>query len=274
MATALPVASISSSHGPQSWSDLPDELLHLILLRLSHIQDHLAFSSVCRYWRSFATSFISTSPTSLFPPLLICPLLRFRPRRRHRLFVSALKLLDPSMPYRNKLLLDPYNRSPVEESILSLNFLSSSHGHLLFLSLRRQILILNFITGDQIISPVVPLPVDFDWSYAPRLAQLTAPASSPSCTLIFLTEKHLMLWKINSTDWISHSLQVSLPLLRQMVVVGRKIWVLEGERLSILEFPQDSGSKVVFSVVRWPVWEWDNGRIFQNVRLVDCEEEW
>ncbi|KAF3339817.1 F-box-like protein [Carex littledalei] len=286
MATALPaISSSSSSYCPQSWPDLPDELLQLIFLRLSHIQDLLAFSSVCRYWRSFATSFISTSPTSLFPPLLICPLIRFHPRRRRQLPVSSLKLLDPSMPHPNKLLLDSYNTSPVKESILSLNFLSSSHGHLLFLSLRRrQILILNFITGHQIISPVVPLPVDFDsffqknkefdWSSERRLAQLTAPVSSPNCTLIFLAQKHLLLWKINSTDWSSHPLQVSLPYLRQMVVVGRKIWVLEcGERLSILELPQDLSSKVVFSVVRWPVWEWDNGRIFEDPRLVDCEGE-
>ncbi|XP_078151577.1 uncharacterized protein LOC144546864 [Carex rostrata] len=285
MAPALPAISISSSYGPESWSDLPEELLRLILLRLSHIEDHLVFSSVCRYWRSFTTSFISTSPTSLFPPLLICPLLRFRHRRRRQLPVSALKLLDPSMPYPNELLLDSCNTSPVEKSILSLNFLSSSHGHLLFLSLRRrQILIVNFITGGQIISPVVPLPVDFDsffqknrefdWSTVPRLAQLTAPVSSPNCTLIFLTQSHLLLWKISSTDWSSHPLQVSLPYLLQMVVVNKKIWVLEhGERLSILELPQDLSSKVIFSVERWPVWEWNNGRIFESPRLFECEGE-
>ncbi|KAJ3685166.1 hypothetical protein LUZ61_014330 [Rhynchospora tenuis] len=269
MATDLISAASTSSSGagPQNWSDLPDGLLHSILLRISLTRDLLAFSSVCRSWRSFATCTMAAFPTSLFPPLLIFPELKHRSRRRRRTIASSLRLRDPAFPR------EAFRRT-FEESILSIPFLSCSHGHLLFLTRRRrQILLVNFITGIQITSPVLPLDYHLPAADS-RLAQLTAPVSSPDCTLIFLTTDCLFIWKINSPDWISCRLRVCLTKLRQMivvgsriVVVGRKVWALELGNM--LELPQYLCPKEL--VVQCPTQNILPS--FENAQFVDSEGE-
>ncbi|KAJ3685163.1 hypothetical protein LUZ61_014327 [Rhynchospora tenuis] len=270
MATDLISATSTpySDAGPQNWSDLPNGLLHSILLRLYHTRDLLAFSSVCRSWRSFATSTMATFRTSLFPPLLTFFDVKYRRRRRRRPFPSSLRLHDPTT--------ETFNQSPVEESILSKPFLCCSHGHLLFLTRRRQILVVNIITGFQITSPVLPLDHHPGSSYS-CLAQLTASVSSQNCTLIFLTVDKLFLWKINSPDWFYRPLRVHLTKLRQMivvgsriVVVGRNVWAFEfWNMLSIKEFPLYLCPKEL--VVQCPTQNILSS--FEISQFVDCDGE-
>ncbi|KAJ4806568.1 hypothetical protein LUZ62_019134 [Rhynchospora pubera] len=260
----------ASDAGPQNWSDLPEGILHSVLLHLYLTRDLLAFSFVCRSWRSFATSTMAAFQTSLFPPLYILPDLKHRSRKRRRTILSCLRLLDPCS--------NAVNRSPVEESILSIpNFLSCSHGHLLFLTRRRRIVVVNITTGFLITSPVLPLDHNPPSSYC-RLAQLTASVSSPNCTLIFLTVDKLFLWKINSPDWFYRPLRVRLTKLRQMivvgisriVVVGEKVWDLEFRKmLSIKEFPLYLCPKEL--VVQCPMQ--NILPCFENAQLVDSEGE-
>ncbi|KAJ4787800.1 hypothetical protein LUZ62_039046 [Rhynchospora pubera] len=274
MATDLISATSTSSSdaGPQNWSDLPDGLLHSIFLRLYHTRDLLAFSSVCRSWRSFATSTMAAFPTSLFPPLLILPDLKRRFRRRRRTIPSSLRLWDLAISPETASP-ETFKRSPVEESILAIPFLSCSHSHLLFLTRCRQILAVNYITGFQITSPVLP----FDHhppSADSRLALLTSPVSSPNCTLIILTTDCLFLWKINSPDLISRPLRVRLTQLRQMIVVGsrvvvvaRRVWALELGNM--LDLPQYLCPKEL--VVQCPTHE--IFPCFEKAQFVDCEGE-
>ncbi|KAJ3685164.1 hypothetical protein LUZ61_014328 [Rhynchospora tenuis] len=267
------ISATSNSHsdaGPQNWSDLPNDLLHSILLRLFFSQDLLAFSSVCRSWHSFATSTIPAFPTSLFAPLFISPDLKHRSRGRRRTVTPSFRVPNPAIPRASRNAFDP---SPVEESIISIPFLTCSHDHYLFLTRRRKILMANIITGFQITSPVLPLdhrPPSADSC----LALLTSPVSYPNCTLIFLTIDCLFLWKINSPDWISLPLGVRLTKLRQMIVVGRKIvvvgrkvWTLELGNM--LELPQYLCPKEL--VVQCPTQNILPS--FENAQLVDCDGE-
>ncbi|KAJ4780876.1 RNA-dependent RNA polymerase [Rhynchospora pubera] len=211
-------------------------------------------------------------PTSLFPPLLILPDLKRRFRRRRRTIPSSLRLWDLAISPETASP-ETFKRSPVEESILAIPFLSCSHGHLLFLTRRRQILVVNYITGFQITSPVLPFDHHPSLAYS-RLALLTSPVSSPNCTLIFLTTDCLFLWKINSSDLISRPLRVSLTNLRQMivvgsrvVVVGRRVWALELGNM--LDLPQYLCPKEL--VVQCPTHE--IFPCFEKAQFVDCEDD-
>ncbi|KAJ4780877.1 F-box domain containing protein [Rhynchospora pubera] len=277
MATALisTTSTTSIGAGPQNWSDLPDGLLHSILLHLYLTRDLLAFSSVCRSWRSFAISTMAAFPTSIFPPLFIFSDTKYRSRRCRRIIPSSLLLWDSATSYQIACT-KTFNQSPVEECILSIPFLSCSHGHLLFLTRCRQILVVNFITGFQITSPVLPFNHHPSSAYS-RLALLTSPVSSPNCTLIFLTTDCLFLWKINSPDLISRPLRVRFTQLRQMIVVGsrivvvalvgRRVWALELGNM--LDLPQYLCPKEL--VVQCPTHE--IFPCFEKAQFVDCEGE-
>ncbi|KAJ3695740.1 hypothetical protein LUZ60_001117 [Juncus effusus] len=255
-------SSSFSSYNHGAWSDLPDGLLYSILTLLPSIHDLLAFSSVCRSWRSLASSVISPCPTSFFPPLLLHFL--FIPHRR-RFVPSDLLLVDPSLP----LPVTPLNRSPLEaQSILNLHFLSSSHGHLLFFSNyhRNQVLIVDFITGHQVVSPVCPLDSDLPFC----LANLTAPLLSVSSSLVLLTHKSLFVWQVGDAGWIHHSLDIEIQFASEMTVVGSRIYAMDktNKLFTINMLPELSVTRLRVS------WSGNEDRFYvPSHRLVHCDGE-
>ncbi|KAJ3695739.1 hypothetical protein LUZ60_001116 [Juncus effusus] len=222
-------SSASSSSTPATWSDLPADLLCSILTLLPSIRDLLAFSSVCRSWRSLASS-LSPSPASFFPPLLLRLTFLRRPRRRRRLVPSDLLLSDVCSS-------SSVNRSPIEaQSVLTLPFLSSSHGHLLFFSdhRRKRILIVDFITGSQLLSPLIPI----DSAVPFCLANLTAPLSSPSSSLLLLARNLLFIWQVGRAEWIHHSLDMEIQFDSEMTVVGSRIYAMEINKIFSISMPE------------------------------------
>ncbi|KAJ3695742.1 hypothetical protein LUZ60_001119 [Juncus effusus] len=242
------MAKRKPSSTSSAWADLPESLLYTILTLLPSIKDLASFSSVCRSWRSSSAS----ASSSLFPPLLLYPLtgevsarLRSAPRR-----VSGLRLHDPAAPFACY----PLSRASVKS--LCSRFLGCSHGHLIFLSCNR-IVIINPFTNSQLKSPALTTKLNS----AAFSCLLTAPPSSCGSSLVLFSSGSFFQWRIDSSEWSNFGSFQKLSNVR-LITVNRQIYAIDScwklyvsdlhPKLSLKDLVVDSlCEKTNFSLIDW-----------------------
>ena len=203
-------------YGPQGWADLPEGLLHSIVLLLSSFIEILSFASTCRSWRAAFASYPSKSTfCTLLPPLVVRPHISVRaPNLPSR--------SDDGNELRTCQVLDPANMKSTlrcqvpEETFEKLCFAGSSYGQLIC-GCGRNCLVMDVFTGAKVLSPQLPF-TNNTYLYC---GMLTTPLASPNSHLLVCTvskqdgQCFLLDWLIGSDCW--SKLQLNNSQIEQIV---------------------------------------------------------
>nr|CAB3488883.1 unnamed protein product [Digitaria exilis] len=214
-------STTSTSSGPHVCADLPDSLLHEIILLINSFHDFVAFIGTCRSWRAAVSSFPSVYTFS-FPPLHLKPdAPYFQPHSRgiKPLLLSNCKW-QLSVPCKKNL---SRSCSVSQNTPNSMSYLGCSYGYLIF-AYDEHCLLVNAYTGAKVEPP--RLPYDDDLGYLSGIGVLTAPFNSPNSRLLF-SKASMFEWQVGTSCWSVYPLALDYERIHQIVFFQGRILVID-----------------------------------------------
>uniref|UniRef100_A0ACD5ZQS7 Uncharacterized protein n=1 Tax=Avena sativa TaxID=4498 RepID=A0ACD5ZQS7_AVESA len=208
---------ICSMFGPQGWADLPNELLHSIIVLLESNRDLLAFTATCPSWCAAFKSIRSTLGT-LFPPLILwnCADEQGNSDSTIQHTWELIDLAYPSSPLRRRSPPTIFDR---------MTLVDCSHGHAIF-SFGRSHVILDVFTGITILAPICPLVQLAHRSFI-------APHSLSDSYLFVTGPQGLFAWKVGSLSWL-HCDDINAHNIKQIVAFKGQVFARTCQNMYIV----------------------------------------
>ncbi|XP_063943352.1 uncharacterized protein LOC135150627 isoform X2 [Daucus carota subsp. sativus] len=201
------ICSRSSDRVCGAWDSLPDELLLSVLMKLNII-DYLAFSGVCRSWRSVSTDIRKSFMERLQPFVLARPRYSKKACVLYNIFDwKSCKSMLPNMPRK------------------SLWGLSS--GYLITYDKNMGFWLVNLMTRHELHYPVLP-ESSYSISDFTACAVLLRSTRLSRIFMIIFSEKHdfLLMSESGSSSWHEYLLPNTSSGIADVKILDGKIFVL------------------------------------------------